>query len=177
MDRGISLTGGATMPSTLTAFPKRRRQGSSKLAAPQGGFLTGTALADADFVTIDANGRVTLAVAAGNNVGAATKLALSNQTRASGDATGTKHWIEYFDDEAYVILPVTTGGGTVNSNVNNVGKQYELRNQGGIWCVDVGANTNVKVEIVAWHDTNTYPIGTAFAPAICKIVAAARIAG
>jgi len=161
------------LSATLVQVNTVRRASSTEQITPEGGFLTGTALARFDFVTIDSNGRVTLAAASNANVGAI-RIGRATNATAAAVATGTLIPIEILDEKFEVSLPLTTGGSTVAWNVNMVSKQYELRNNGGVWCVDTSATTNKALEIVGL-DPNT-PSGDAFPAVICKILPAFRLA-
>jgi len=167
------------MPAVQRLSNTVTRTVTPTLDTPAAGWIgsTNTAVLG-DFVTIDANGRVTIAVAAGSNVGANTTLALfaGPGSVASGTATGTTVQIEYFDNNTRIELQaVDNAGAPVATTAAMVGDSYELRNVGGIYCVDTATTTNAKVQVVAISPR--YAVGEVGGTLICKVVPAARIGG
>lgn len=164
------------MPALGTLVPSLRRKGSTEIAKPPAGWVGSKAGKRGDLVTIDSNGRLDQAVAAGNNVGASTKLAFLKTALASGDAQGTACEAEKFDDDVLLELPVTNDDTAIATTNAMVGKQYELRRTTttGYYVVNSNATTNVKVEVVAI--SKRYAVGEVGGTLLCRVLPAARVA-
>ena len=167
------------MPSTLTRVVNVYRTGSTDITTPPNGWVGSKLGTKGDLVTLDSNGRVDQAVAAGSNVGANTRLALLNDAVASTVAQGASVGIEKLDDDTLIELPVTSGDSAISTPSTTlptlIGKQYEIRRvtTSGIYTVDTSATTNVKCEVVSLG--TVFPTSDNFSTVLVKILSAARI--
>jgi hypothetical protein len=165
------------MPALGTHWPYLRSLGGGSPNVMVDGKWVGTKAAlEGDLLTIDANGRFDQAVAAGANVGAATKLAFCNQTILSSEAANFTMSAEKFSDENLIELQAVDAAGAVVATAQaKKGDQQEIRRcANGQYAVDTATSANAKVEIVGISPR--YPVGEVGGYYLCRVLAAARVA-
>ncbi len=153
------------MPATLQRYLKVAQAGSSRprlmrVAATQ-------TIYKGDLLAIDSNGRVTQAVAAGNNVGASTAttvMLIADQNSLSQAVDTLIQVLTVNEDTTLTMLVMNSDTApTVPSPLTWQGKFYEVRRCTASpypYVVDYSQTTNTKVEVVDIDpntSSDTYP--------------------
>jgi hypothetical protein len=129
-----------------------------------------------DLLKTDTNGRLVLAAAASNNIAAVDASGFGKLYIAGNDQTtptqDTLVPVECGDDATRLRLPLTTNGSAQAFAQSQVDKAYEIRNVGGIFAVDVNANTNAKVNVIG-GGTTTYSNGDTSGYVDCVLISTA----
>lgn len=119
------------------------------------------------------SGKLTIAAAAGNDVGNIKLLG-----RAAAPATGVTDTylpVEIADENAIFSLPMYHGtAGSAVTAVTDIGTDLPLRNQGGVWCVNKqNDGTNDRISVIE-IDRSLYPVGEQYGVVLGKLLAAHR---
>lgn len=158
------------MPATQVRILKIAQMGSSKPRLMP--VASGQAIQKGDFLIIDANGRVTLAVAAGSSIPAATAttnhLVIADQNAASL-AQDTLIQVVTADDTTTLSMLLSTTDSAQAFSAAFKGKGYDIRRGTSSpynWTVDVNGATSPKVEVID-VDPN-YPATDTWGVVLCR---------
>lgn len=115
-----------------------------------------------DLLTKVAAGTLSIAATAGNNV--AVDICGVAQANAA-DCLEYGRMCPYIPlDGVEFAMPVyhaTPASAVIpQADMGNATPKYEIRNQGGIWCIDVSATTNAFFAVLAKHEQ--YPYGETY---------------
>lgn len=172
------------MPTVLTRVAQVAKAGSPLIKSPPLGWVGLKLGIPADLVQLVA-GVTDQAAAPSATIGAAIQLAALNDPVAATVAAGTAVFIEKFDDNTLIELPIATSvGGSVAApiTVTNpgtltntlVGASFSIsRSSAGIYYVNQGltASPHCVIDSIGTR----YPVGQAFATVWVRILAANRL--
>jgi hypothetical protein len=129
------------MPSTLLAPPQALY---GEWGTAEYNITAGQTFKPGDPVYLDTNGTLAIAATSGNDVGNIKIVGISQ-----GDAT--QLLLEGL--KCSVAIPTPSSRWLLTEANLDLGNTYPLRNQGGIWCLNVENNgTNDRMTAMSFHD-------------------------